>query len=364
MELRVGLLGAGFIASTHVRALSAIPGVRIVSICDSDPKKAAALASTVPGAAASASLDEMLEGKPDAVHVLLPPDAHTAAAVACLSAGAHVLVEKPLATSTHDVRLLEAAAKAAGRQLGVNHNLVFNPAFRRLVDSIRRRQLGQLEHVSVIWNVPLRQLAAGQHASWMLRAPENILFEQAVHPLSMVQHLLGDLRASSVLPAGTRVLSHGAEFHETWQISLKLERGTAQVLLSFGREFQEVRLTALGQDGSASVDLKRNTVRLRRNGFHEPPLDGLFDGVAEGAALARDAASNFSRTMLGTLKLRPAYDPFLEAFRSSLSGFYDAIARGEAPPLGIREGAAVVEMCEVIGAAAARASRAFQEITR
>src|SRR5687767_12827535 len=98
MEFRVGLLGAGFIAGFHLQALAKVKGARIGWICDADVKKAQSLAAMAPGAKAVSSLKEMLAEKPDVVHVLLPPDAHGPAAVTSLGAGAHVFLEKPLAT--------------------------------------------------------------------------------------------------------------------------------------------------------------------------------------------------------------------------------------------------------------------------
>lgn len=352
MELRVGLLGAGFIAGFHVQALARLKGARIAWICDADGKKAAALAAGVPGAKAVTSSKEMLAEKPDVVHVLLPPDAHAAAAIACLGAGAHVFVEKPLATSLQEVQAIQGAASAAGRKVGVNHNLVFNPTFAKLVEAVRARKLGELEHVAITWNVPLRQLQAGQHGHWMLRRPENILLEQAAHPLSMVQFLLGDMLRASVLTSGSRQLSTGSTFHGTWQIALELERGTAQLQLGFGREFPEIRVFAIGQDGSASADLRRSLCLVRGNSFQEPPLDGFFEGLGEGLAVAGGAAGNFAKTILGTVKARPAFDPFADSIAGSVGAFYGALVSGAEPPVGIGRGGSVIGMCEAVASQA------------
>lgn len=364
MEFQAGLLGAGFIAPFHVRAMSRIPGARIAWVCDADRKKAEALAATIPGAKAMGSLDEMLAGKPDVVHVLLPPNAHASTTISCLASGANVFVEKPLATSAQEAKLIAAAAEAAGKQVGVNHNLIFNPTFQKLVGAVKARKLGQLEHLSVTWNVPLRQLSMGQHGHWIFQAPANILLEQAVHPLSMVQFLLGDLVRASALPSDSVVLSTGKTFHKTWQVSLVCQRGTAGLQLSFGREFQVIRVLAIGQDGSAELDLKRSTFSLRTNGFQEPPLDDLYAGIGEGVGLARNAAGNFARMILGTVKAAPAYDPFGDSIASSLTAFYSSLTAGNAPPVGLARGRAVVEMCEAIGTIGGQSQQVGMESVR
>ena len=347
MEFEVGLLGAGFIASFHAEALARIPGVRVTAVCDADKKKAAALAATIPGAKVVGSLEALLAEKPDVVHVLLPPASHAKAAVDCLAGGAHVFVEKPLATSTREIRAIAAAAQAMSRQVGVNHNVPFNATFRVLVDAIRAKKLGELEHVSLTWNVPLRQLTS-QPGHWMFQAPGNILLEQAVHPLSMAQFLLGDLVKASVVHSSPHTLPNGQTFHRTWQVSLVLERGTAQLLLSFGREFSEIGVFAIGQDGSAALDLRRNTFALRGNSFQEPPLDDLAAGFGEGIGVATQAVSNFARTLFGTVKLAPAFSPFSDSIRDSVQSFYSALAAGKEPLMGLARGRAVVEMCEAL----------------
>ena len=69
----------------------------------------------------------------DAVVVATPPSTHVAVALAAIEAGKHVLVEKPLAPTTAGVRLLQAAATAAGVVLMVGHTFEYNPAVRKLL---------------------------------------------------------------------------------------------------------------------------------------------------------------------------------------------------------------------------------------
>lgn len=363
MEIRTGLLGAGFIAPFHVRALARLPGVRIGWVCDADLRKAEALTSGIPGARATTSLHEMLAAKPDVVHVLTPPEEHGPAAVSALAAGAHVFLEKPLSTSAREARLLAAAAEAAGKRVGVNHNFLFNATFRKLVNAVRERKLGELEHVIFIWNVPLPWRQARSYGQWLFQRPENILFEQAVHPLSAVELLLGGLESVSVLPCRPQTLPNGATFHRTWQVSMELERGTAQLFLSFGAEWTEISVSAIGQDGVASADLRRNRFSLRRNGFHEPPLDDLFGGLDEGFAIAKQSAGNFTKTALGLVRALSPFDPFGNAIADSVKSFYASLASDVASPVDLRRGVAVIEMCEALGVAAGGAIRTRESRT-
>ena len=95
-DIKVGLIGAGYIAGWHADALRATPGVRLVAVCDLSRGAAEGLASAH-GARAFDSVEDMIAaGVVDAVHILTPPQSHGALAKTCLAAGLHVLVEKPV----------------------------------------------------------------------------------------------------------------------------------------------------------------------------------------------------------------------------------------------------------------------------
>src|SRR5688572_9576529 len=96
--VHVGILGAGFISESHIRALLSIPDVRIAAVCDEDSNRAQALQKHWHVLQFYDSLERMLSNVSlDVVHVLTPPFAHTRCARACLEAGSHVFIEKPLA---------------------------------------------------------------------------------------------------------------------------------------------------------------------------------------------------------------------------------------------------------------------------
>ena len=91
-DLRVGIVGGGFIAGVHVGAYHATPGVRIVGVADPSTQKAERLAAQV-GARAVAGLDELLEVGVDLVSICTPTPTHPALVEQALGAGVHVLCE-------------------------------------------------------------------------------------------------------------------------------------------------------------------------------------------------------------------------------------------------------------------------------
>ena len=92
-EIRVALLGAGYIAPWHADAVRAIPGLRLVAVCDRSEAAARKLAGSYM-IEAFTDLDALIaSGCCDAVHILTPPPLHRDLAVRCLQAGLVVLVE-------------------------------------------------------------------------------------------------------------------------------------------------------------------------------------------------------------------------------------------------------------------------------
>lgn len=351
--VQVGILGAGFIADLHLRALRTNPQVEVAAVCDVKWERALALQRKWRIPHAFGGLNEMLAGAGlDVVHILVPPDMHATAAIACLEAGRAVFIEKPAAVSTAECRLIEAAARKHGALAGVNHNAVHHPAFLRLLEAVKQWRLGAVEHVMACVNVGLRQLARQQHDHWMFRQPANILLEQALHPLSQVFQLAGELRSVAALTSGRTELTNRAIFHKTWQISMVCERATAQCFLSFGRTYHDQWVRAIGEDAVAEADLRRNTVRLADTTRFLQPADDLAISLRGGFRLAADGLRNFRDYGLGFLGIRPAADPFFASMRNSIQAFYSALLRGQAPPTGLPEASVVIKACESIAAAA------------
>src|SRR4051812_42034452 len=103
MEKRVktALVGCGYWGSNLLRNLASHPQSQLVAFCDGRDEQLNKASALYPGAKAYTSFEKMLaEAKPEAVVVATPPDSHCKLAVAALEAGAHVLIEKPMAKST------------------------------------------------------------------------------------------------------------------------------------------------------------------------------------------------------------------------------------------------------------------------
>ncbi|MEC9005920.1 MAG: Gfo/Idh/MocA family oxidoreductase [Nitrospirota bacterium] len=131
--LKVGVIGVGHLGQHHARIYSELPQTRLVGVVDSDQDRAAEISQRF-GVSHDAHWRKLL-GQVEAVSVAVPTSKHREVVGACLSAGVHVLVEKPLASSLEEGRDMVQLANHKGVILQVGHVERFNPV-RDLVQDI------------------------------------------------------------------------------------------------------------------------------------------------------------------------------------------------------------------------------------
>jgi predicted dehydrogenase len=177
--VRVGILGCGYWGSKHARVLAGIPEVSEVVLIDSNPRIRNRLTHALGCAHAFPSLELALP-LVDAVVVATPPSTHAELAIAAMQRGKHVLVEKPLATSTDDAIAILAQARCADVLLMVGHTFLYNPAVRELR---RRLQAGDLGDILYIHS---SRLNLG-----LYQRDVDVVWDLAPHDISVLNYLLG-----------------------------------------------------------------------------------------------------------------------------------------------------------------------------
>ncbi|HEU5019019.1 MAG TPA: Gfo/Idh/MocA family oxidoreductase [Pseudolabrys sp.] len=134
--LRIGVIGVGVMGSNHARVFAGLPGTDLIGVADPDRRQAEFVARTL-GCAAVDDVEQLIELGVDAVSIAAPTHLHRDIALACISRGVHVMVEKPIASSVEEGREIIAAARAARLTLMVGHVERFNPAVEAIKEAIR-----------------------------------------------------------------------------------------------------------------------------------------------------------------------------------------------------------------------------------
>ncbi len=164
MKARIGLVGVGWWACfNHLPALQASDLADCVAICDLDAERLKAVGDQFGIGGRYTDVAAMLQSERlDGVIVATPHVAHLVPTLAALGAGAHVMVEKPMATTGADARAMEAAALRAGRQIMVPTSFSFTGFTRTAKAMAEDGRLGAIRHASCIMSSALEDLLAGE----------------------------------------------------------------------------------------------------------------------------------------------------------------------------------------------------------
>lgn len=148
-KLRVALIGCGNIARVHARHLQQVGVSDLVAVCDVDFARAARFAAEHRVPIICSTIDEVLDLRPDVIHVLTPPALHADQAIESLNAGCHVYVEKPIATNISELEELQGAVRKSRATLCAGHSRLFEPPFLKALQLIQTGRCGKVLGVVV-----------------------------------------------------------------------------------------------------------------------------------------------------------------------------------------------------------------------
>jgi predicted dehydrogenase len=225
--MRVGVLGLGFMGSTHVQALLSIPGAELAAVCCRDESRLSGDFTSVHGNTGGPKarfdfsnvtkyrdIQEMLDDAGiDAIDICLPTHQHAPVAIAALRAGKHVLVEKPMALDAASARQMIAEARSHNRVLMVAHVLRFFPMYTALRQHLCSGRVGVARMATF-----RRRCAAPTWSAWLTRPEQSggAVLDLLIHDIDMCLHLFG--KPETVSATGHEALASGvdvidAQFH-------------------------------------------------------------------------------------------------------------------------------------------------------
>lgn len=135
-KLRAGVIGVGHLGQHHARIYASLPGSVLVGVMDTNPDRARLIAERHKTRSFT-DHTELLK-QVDVVSVAVPTSFHYPVTKSCLEAGAHVLVEKPIAVEVAEAQELVRLAAAKQRVLQIGHSERFNPIMIEMRPFIHR----------------------------------------------------------------------------------------------------------------------------------------------------------------------------------------------------------------------------------
>jgi len=188
----MAVIGYGYWGPNLVRNFAQAEGVTLVGVCDQRAERRAAAVRAHPWIRTYDDVRSVLDDPEiHAVAIATPVTSHYPLARQALEAGKHVFVEKPFTATVAEGEDLVAMADARGLTLMVDHTFIYTSAVRKIAELVRDGSLGRLYYYdSVRVNLGLFQ------------SDVSVMWDLAVHDLSIMDHLLGGQSPTSVSAIG------------------------------------------------------------------------------------------------------------------------------------------------------------------
>jgi predicted dehydrogenase len=272
-QLRVAVVGVGHLGRHHARILSALPGVSLVAVVDTNRARADEVAAAHRTRAAYDARDVV--GKVDAVTVAVPTEIHRDIAQTFLEGAVPVLVEKPLARTVAEADALIAAAATSGAVLAVGHTERFNPAV-----AAARPMLTDPRFIEV------HRLGAFPERSLDI----DVVFDLMIHDLDVLLSLV-DSEVESIEAVGVPVLTGRVDIANA---RLRFANGCIANLTASRISRDKIRKIRFFQPATyLSIDYASQKVelwQLTKGNSQMPSIHGGEVAVVNEEPLARELA--------------------------------------------------------------------------
>jgi len=293
MSLPVGVIGVGAIGRNHARIYAELPTADLIGIYDADFSRAQAVAAEF-GTVAVADLDDLIS-RVAAASVSTPTVTHREMATRLLSAGRHVLVEKPIADSVDDAKAMIDLAQERGLVLQVGHIERFNPVMSQLEARLNSPRFIECHRLSPF---PQRSLDIG------------VVLDLMIHDLEIVLHLV-DSPIAAIDAVGIPVLTRREDIANA---RIRFENGCVANITASRISPERLRKIRVFQsDAYLSLDYQDQSGWIYRK-------DGM-EIAREEVEVEKD-----------------------EPLKCELAAFVDCATKGSQPKVGGSEGAAALDV--------------------
>ncbi len=309
-QVRIGVVGTGVTSQLlHLPILTERGDVAVEGISDLDAVKAQAVAERF-GVPRVLSDDEIIAADEiEGVVICAPSFLHESFAAACLEAGKHVLVERPLALSAGGARQLLEVARTTGKGVVMGQSHRYQANVRALRSAVAEGALGELGAARVTW---LNRAVRRPRTGWRRRALEaggGALMDLGVPALDLALWILGFPEVERVTAT---TCGDGFDVEEEAHVCAVTRDGVAVTLTAswrFHAPEDRHRLWVLGSEGGARLSplsiYKQVGGRTVEITPRQPIPRGGEDHFTNGY---RRLLDEFVRVVAGTAAARPPAD--------------------------------------------------------
>jgi predicted dehydrogenase len=252
-DLAVGVLGCGHISAAHIRAWQRADSFRVQSVFDVNPELAHRRARQFGIPSVASDVDALLAAC-DVVDICTPPHTHAQLVQQALSAGRHVLVEKPVVISPSEWSPLLNLARVGGQSLGVVHNLKYTRAVQQARYWLEHGRIGPPVRFErhFLTSPQTDRMLRGDH--WSHHLPGGRWYETLPHELYLIYYLMGPMQLAAVSALRTQDCPPGVPADEV-TVTLKDGHRLASLHYSANCDANRRPLTIYGRRGVIAIEM-------------------------------------------------------------------------------------------------------------
>jgi predicted dehydrogenase len=315
---RSAVIGAGMVGSVHAHAVHRAGG-HLVAVSASTPQNSERCALRL-GAQRAATVDEIcVADDVDVVHICTPNNLHRGQVIAALTAGKHVICEKPLATTLEDAAALVEAAEKADRVAAVSFIYRFYPMVREARCRIAESAVW-LVHGGYLQDHMTKADPDGWRSDPTQSGVSMTFADIGSHWCDLMEFVTGH-RITSVFATEAAARRQGVRRDDGAVVAFRTDRGAiGSVVVSQASPGRKNQL-------SFSFDGRETAVQFDQ----EHPDELNIGGLGANTVLLRDTAVLDPRS--ARYSLLPAGHPqgYQDCFNLFVADVYEAVRTGTAP---------------------------------
>lgn len=315
MRTRIAVIGTGIMGKNAIMVWQRHPGVEVVAVCDNDLEKAGKVAAefSIPGVYGN-HVDLLSREQIDAVHINTPDWAHRTPVLDALTAGKHVLVEKPMTTDVAEADEIVRAVEQSGLILQVSFNHRWLSVYHKVFSDIQKGAIGECLLGFAKKNNPI--LVPTEWLPWSGKSTSAWFLSS--HDIDLMCWWTGAVGSEVYATGAKKVLkARGIDTYDAIQAQVRFTSGffatfeSAWIYSNKSPYLPDSYMEVIGSEGHVFMDRK-----------------------AEAIEMATKEAYTYPRTLLNY----KVFDRWVGALPSCMYSFIDAIVEKREPFVTARDG--------------------------
>ncbi|MCO6431175.1 MAG: Gfo/Idh/MocA family oxidoreductase [Deltaproteobacteria bacterium] len=328
----IGQLGVGYWGPNLLRNLNSDPSFRVVAACDLSAERRSYVERHFPDIAVESDAEALISNPAiEALVIATPAGTHFELARRALQSGKHVLVEKPMASTSAEVQELGRLAESKGLVAMVGHTFIYNSAVQYLRKMVEDGTLGEVRYIYC------QRLNLGR-----IRSDVDALWNFGPHDISIVQYILGNSEPLSVA-------YHGMDY-----VQPGIDDVVFLNLVYPGKVLVNIHVSWLDPSRKRSIVVVGSEKMVVYDDVSEHKITIFDKGIDRRAELGKHMDYDARQPLTFDYRSGDVWIPkinFTEPLKGEVRHFYECVANGAECLTGPAHALKVIDVLERAGAA-------------